>query len=105
MREQLIFLLLALSLTGAMPTAAKADEAIAQKAGCLGCHAVGKKIVGPPYRDVAAKYRDNPFATSILSAKVRNGAGKRQPIPMPPHDQQKISDADLKTVIEWILKQ
>lgn len=105
MREQLILLLLALSVTGTMPAAARASEAIAQKAGCLGCHAVDKKVVGTAYRDVAAKYRDNPFATSILSAKVRNGAGKRQPIPMPPHDQQKISDADLQVVIEWILRQ
>lgn len=82
---------------------ANANEAIAQKSGCLGCHSVDKRVVGKAYRDVARKYRRNPFATQILRYKVRNGAGKHKRIPMPPHDEKQISDAELSAVIDWIL--
>lgn len=82
---------------------ANANEAIAQKAGCLGCHAVDTRVVGKAYRDVAVKYRRNPFASMILRYKIRNGTGKNKPIPMPPHDKKKIGDSELTAVIDWIL--
>lgn len=82
-----------------------ASEALAQKAGCMACHAKDKKLVGPAYKDVAAKYAGQADAVATLSAKVRSGGkGVWGPIPMPPNDAAKINDADLKSVVEWLLK-
>lgn len=76
---------------------------IAKNNNCLACHAVDKKLVGPSYKDVAAKYASDKGATVELMKKVKAGTvGKWGPIPMPANPQ--ISDADLKIVIDWILK-
>ncbi len=86
--------------------AAFADElALATKAGCTACHAVDKKLVGPAYQDVAKKYKGQADVSAKLIEKVRKGgSGVYGPIPMPANDTAKISDADLKAVIAWILK-
>lgn len=82
-----------------------ASEALAQKSGCTACHNVDKKLVGPAYKDVAAKYKSQGDAVAKLSDKVRKGGtGVWGPIPMPPNGAEKINDADLKAVVEWILK-
>lgn len=87
---------------GASP--AQASEAIIKKARCIACHAVDKKMVGPAYRDVAAKYRGDSNAAAMLGQKVRQGGvGTWGEIPMPAHPADRISDADLKTAIEWVL--
>lgn len=84
---------------------ARASEAIIKKARCVACHATDKKMVGPAYRDVAAKYRGNPEALTLLSAKVRNGgSGVWGAVPMMPHPIDKLSDDDLKAAVEWILQ-
>ncbi|MEN7529813.1 MULTISPECIES: c-type cytochrome [unclassified Cupriavidus] len=81
--------------------AAKAQE-IANKNACMGCHQVDKKLVGPSYKDVAAKYKGDKGALAKLSAKVKGGgSGVWGPVPMPANPA--ISDADLKTVVEWVL--
>ncbi|MCS6766897.1 MAG: c-type cytochrome [Candidatus Protistobacter heckmanni] len=81
--------------------AAKAQE-IANKNACLGCHSVDKKLVGPAYKDVAAKYKGKADALASLSKKVKaGGSGVWGSIPMPPNAN--VSDADIKTVVEWIL--
>lgn len=93
----------ALGLTAVSP--AMASEEIIKKARCVACHAVDQKRVGPAYKEVAAKYKGQPDAVAVLSAKVRHGgSGNWGQIPMPPHPADKISDADLKAAIEWILK-
>ena len=77
---------------------------LAQKNGCMACHQVERKVVGPSYKDVAAKYKSQKDAVSYLVAKVKKGgSGVWGPIPMPP--QMAISEADLKVVIEWIMAQ
>jgi cytochrome c len=84
----------------AMP--ATADEAVAQANGCIACHKVDVKLVGPSYKDVAAKYQGDASAAETLRAKVRaGGVGTWGPIPMPPNTT--MSDADLAAVIDWIL--
>jgi len=81
--------------------AAKAQE-IANKNACMGCHQVDKKLVGPSYKDVAAKYKGDKGALAKLSAKVKSGgSGVWGPVPMPANAG--VSDADIKTVVEWIL--
>lgn len=79
-------------------------EAIVKKARCVSCHAVDKKMVGPAYKDVAAKYRGDAGAPAKLAKKVRDGgAGNWGDVPMMAHPADKISDADLAAAIEWIL--
>ena len=96
---------LALGLAlGAAP--AWADiEATMTKAGCLACHTKDKKVVGPAYKEVAAKYKGQADAPAKLADKVRKGGtGVWGPVPMPPTGPDKISDADLKAAIDWVLK-
>jgi cytochrome c len=84
--------------------AARADEAMAKKYNCLACHAVDKKVVGPAYKDVAKKYKGQADAEAKLIEKVKKGgSGVWGPIPMPPNTA--VPDADVKALVEWILKQ
>jgi cytochrome c len=88
-------------------TAAAADaaEALAQKSGCLACHSVSQKVLGPAYKDVAAKYKGDKGAEAKLIEKVKKGgSGVWGPIPMPANSPQ-VKDADIKTIVEWVLKQ
>lgn len=90
----------ALLATQAM--AAEDGLALAQKNACMSCHQVDKKVVGPSYKDVAAKYRGDKTAEAKLVEKVKKGgSGVWGPVPMPPHPQ--MSDADIKTIVHWIL--
>lgn len=80
-------------------------EAAMNKAGCMACHAKDKKMVGPSFKDIAAKYKGQADAPAKLAEKVRKGgSGVFGPIPMAPNGPDKISDADLKSAIEFILK-
>jgi cytochrome c len=89
-----------------MQVAAAADgTALAQKGGCLACHSVDKKILGPSYKDVAAKYKGQKDAEEMLIKKVKaGGSGVWGPMPMPPN-AGKLSDDEFKTVVDWILSQ
>jgi cytochrome c len=83
-------------------TPALAQEALAQKSGCLACHAVDKKVIGPAYKDVANKYRGDKDAESKLVEKVKKGSqGVWGPIPMPPNAN--VSDADAHSLVKWVL--
>jgi cytochrome c len=86
--------------------AATSDAAATQllaKYNCQACHTVDKKLVGPAYKDVAAKYAGDAAAPAKLEQKVKNGGtGVWGAIPMPPNN---VPDADLKTLVEWILAQ
>ena len=79
-----------------------AAQALMQKDGCVACHAIDKKVVGPAYQDVAAKYKGDKDALAKLSDKVKKGgSGVWGPVPMPPNAQ--VSDADIKNLVGWIL--
>ena len=76
--------------------------ALMQKDGCAACHAIDKKVVGPAYQDVAAKYKDDKAAPTKLAQKVKaGGAGVWGPIPMPPNAA--TPDDDIKALVGWIL--
>lgn len=95
---------LALGLAVAAPASADIEETMT-KAGCLACHQKDRKVVGPAYKDVAARYKGQADAPAKLADKVRKGGqGVWGPIPMPPTGPDKISDADLKAAIDWVLK-
>ena len=94
-------LTLALASAGAW---AGVEDAMA-KAGCMACHAKDKKLVGPSFKEIAAKYKGQTDLVAKLSEKVRKGgSGVFGPVPMAPNPPEKISDADLKSAIELILK-
>ncbi len=103
-------LLLTIAAAGSLMiagTAAAADaaEALAQKSGCLACHSVSQKVLGPSYKDVAAKYKGDKGAEAHLIDKIKKGgSGVWGPIPMPANSPQ-VKDADIKTIVVWILKQ
>ena len=79
-----------------------ASEELAKKHNCFACHAVDKKMVGPAYKDVAAKYRADKDAPKQLAAKVKNGSqGVWGTIPMPPNSA--VPDADITALVTWIL--
>jgi cytochrome c len=79
-----------------------AGQALMQKAGCSACHALDKKIVGPAYQDVAAKYKGDAGASAKLIQKVKaGGTGVWGPVPMPPNPQ--VADDDIKALVSWIL--
>lgn len=87
---------------GYLAAQAQANEALARKNDCLGCHAVATKLVGPAYKDVAAKYAGQPDAQAVLVQSIRNGSvGKWGELPMPAHP--KLSDADAKKLAAWVL--
>lgn len=76
--------------------------AMMQKDGCAACHAVDKKIVGPAYQDVAAKYKGDKDAATKLAQKVKaGGSGVWGSVPMPPNAQ--VPDSDIKALVSWIL--
>ena len=86
---------------------ASANDAdkIANAKGCMACHALDKKLVGPSFKDVAKKYNGNAKAQADLEKKVIDGgSGVWGPIPMPPH-KGKVSDSEAKTLVQWVLAQ
>ncbi len=79
------------------------ERSLAQKVGCFACHTIDKKLVGPAWKDVAAKYRGQKDAEAKLITKVsKGGAGVWGPTPMPPNSP-KVSDKDIKTLVNFIL--
>jgi cytochrome c len=81
---------------------AQSGEDLIKKNGCTACHAIDKKIVGPAYKDVAAKYKGDASAPTKLAAKVKaGGSGVWGQVPMPPNPQ--VKDDELKTMIGFIL--
>lgn len=88
----------------AVSSAAQASEELAKKHACLACHTVDKKVVGPAYKEVAAKYQGNKAAEAALFESVKKGSsGKWGQVPMPPNPA--LPDADIKALVKWILSQ
>ena len=84
----------------ALPAAA--DLALATSKNCMGCHAVERKVLGPAYKDIAAKYRDDKSAPDKLVNKVlKGGSGAWGAVVMPANPQ--VSEADAKKLVAWVL--
>jgi len=81
---------------------ASADQKLAQSSGCMTCHAVDKKLIGPSFKDIAAKYKSDKAAEAKLAQKVKaGGSGTWGSIPMPPNAH--VKENDIKTLVHWIL--
>jgi len=82
---------------------AMADLALAKKSGCLACHSVEKKIVGPAWQDVGNKYKGDAGAKAALIAKVKKGGkGVWGPAPMPPYSPR-VSDENIDKLVTFVL--
>ena len=81
------------------------EQKLAQESGCMTCHAMGKRLIGPSYKAVAANYKDDPGAETLLIRKVKEGgAGVWGQVAMPPNSPR-VSDATIQTLVKWILTQ
>ena len=102
--KRLAFALAAAGSLLAAPLPAAASDALAKKHNCLACHQVDKKVVGPSYKEVAAKYAGDKAAQAKLVDKVKKGgAGVWGQVPMPPNAG--VPDADVQALVKWILSQ
>ena len=93
---------LAASALLALAAPAFADQALATAKNCMACHAIDKKLVGPAYKDVAAKYAGDKSAVDKLAAKIlKGGSGVWGAVPMPANAQ--VNDAEAKKLAAWVL--
>lgn len=98
MKRALFAMLAAVSVTAP----AFADQALATAKNCMACHAIDKKLVGPAFKDVAAKYKGDKSAADKLATKViKGGSGVWGPVPMPANAQ--VNEAEAKKLVAWIL--
>jgi len=94
--------LITLAMTLSVAAPAMADLALATSKNCMACHAVDKKLVGPAYKDVAAKYAGQKDAADKLAAKImKGGSGVWGPVPMPANTQ--VNEAEAKKLAAWVL--
>lgn len=91
------------SLVAALASApALADQALATSKNCMACHAIDKKLVGPSYKDVAAKYATDKSAVDKLASKIlKGGSGAWGAVPMPANAQ--VSEAEAKKLAAWVM--
>jgi cytochrome c len=101
-RKTMNKMIFALALTASAALPALADDALAQSKNCMACHNVDKKVVGPAYKDVAAKYKADKTAADKLATKIiKGGSGVWGPVPMPANSQ--VNEAEAKKLATWIL--
>ena len=92
----------ALLMMSGLASAADDGRALAQKNACMSCHGVDKKIVGPAFKEVAAKYKGDKAAPARLAKHAKEGTkGNWSAVPMPPNSQ--VKDEDMTKIIAWIL--
>ncbi len=92
------------SVVGSFSGTAHADAALAQAKNCMACHAVDRKMVGPSYKDIANRYKDDRAAVAKLAVKIRaGGAGVWGPVPMPANPQ--VTEAEATQLATWVMSQ
>lgn len=93
--------LIALSVLALVALPAQASPELASKSKCMSCHQVDKKVLGPSFKEIAAKYKGDKAAEVMLTEGIAKGVkGKWGKIPMP---AQKVSPADATALSKWIL--
>ncbi|NDY92174.1 c-type cytochrome [Ideonella livida] len=93
--------LIAVALAVVASSPALANQELATKKNCMACHAVDKKVVGPAYKDVAAKYKGDKAMVAKLAEKIqKGGAGVWGNVPMPANN---VTPDEAKTLATWVL--
>ena len=98
-----LILAAAAALAVAAPAYADAVDDAMTKAGCMACHTKDKKLVGPSFKEIAAKYKGQDVVAKLMDKVRKGGSGVYGPVPMALNPPDKINDADLKAAIELIL--
>jgi cytochrome c len=83
------------------PAEVSAGMALARQHACVSCHALDQRVVGPSFKEIAARYRSAPDAAALVGKMKTGGAGTWGPVPMPP--QAHVGDPDLQALARWIL--
>jgi cytochrome c len=97
-------LMMLMAVSALVSTSAFAQADLAKAKNCLACHAVSTKLVGPAYKDVAAKYAGQKGAEDKLVQKVmKGGSGVWGPVPMPANPQ--VTEAEARSLVKWVLAQ
>ena len=100
--KQIVMLVTGLFASGLVHAQAVDPAKLAAEKACMACHALDKKLVGPAYKDVAAKYAGQKDAVDKLSAKImKGGSGVWGPVPMPANTQ--VNEAEAKKLAAWVL--
>ncbi|MFM7658176.1 MAG: c-type cytochrome [Burkholderiaceae bacterium] len=95
-------LVAAVAVAALASNAALASEQLAKEKNCLACHAIDNKVVGPGYKEVAAKYKGDKSAEAKLATKIqKGGSGVWGQVPMPANPQ--VSEAEAKKLAAWVL--
>lgn len=95
---------LAIALSASVAAPAFADQALASAKNCMSCHTIDKKLVGPSFKEVAAKYAGQAGVVDKLAAKImKGGSGVYGPVPMPANTQ--VNEAEAKKLAAWVLSQ
>lgn len=101
-RAALASFVVTLAAGAVLPGQAAANQALVQKNACIACHQPATRVVGPSWKQITEKYSDGKMTAEQLAASIKSGSsGKWGPMPMPP--QAQVSDADLKTIAQWLL--
>jgi cytochrome c len=97
-------LMMLMAVSALVSTSAFAQADLAKAKNCMASHAIGTKLVGPAYKDVAAKYAGQKGAEDKLVQKVmKGGSGVWGPVPMPANPQ--VSEAEARSLVKWVLSQ
>ncbi|MGJ7914501.1 c-type cytochrome [Massilia sp. LXY-6] len=97
-------LMMLMAVSALVSSSAFAQADLAKAKNCMACHAIGTKLVGPAYKDVAAKYAGQKGAEDKLVQKVmKGGSGVWGPVPMPANPQ--VSEAEAHSLVKWVLSQ
>jgi cytochrome c len=100
--KRILLVIASMAAGFAVSTPALADLQLATAKNCMACHAVDKKLVGPSYKDVAAKYAGQKDAADKLAAKIiKGGSGVWGPVPMPANAQ--VNPEEAKKLAAWVL--
>ena len=103
MKKISISLLVSVSMLSTSCVAQDATS-LAKKKACFGCHQIDTKLIGPAYKDIAAKYKDDKNAETALATKIRRGSsGVWGAAVMPPNPQ--VNEEEARALVKWILSQ
>ena len=103
MKKNVLSLLILGSVFSLQPALANDGETLFRSKPCVGCHMVDAKLVGPAFKDVAAKYAGQADAATLLAGRIKNGTqGTWGAVPMPANQ---VTEEEAKTLAEWVLSQ
>lgn len=83
---------------------AASPEELSRSAGCIACHMADARLVGPSWKEIAARYKGDAKAPASLAARLRvGGTGVWGQVPMPATPRERVPDADLAALVDWVL--